>query len=206
MDIGRCHGSQRPTAHSIHCPVPTDAVASCARQVDDEATFDQYAQIFAATGIAEAVAPLVDGKVTLYSCFYVVRSRCSARNLHTDWPDAVGTNAFTLLTPIEDYATDNFQLLYEDASGELRQYRYRTGEALVLASRFMHSTEPGAAAPEANGRPHVFLCFTFGSDKVEHWPAIAPTINGYQSRFLHRWDGASELTEIGRYLAAGAER
>ena len=51
-------------------------------------------------------------------------------------------------------------------------------------------------------RPHVFLCFTFGSDKEELWPVIAPTINGYQSRFLHRYDGVSELTEIGRYLAA----
>ena len=108
--------------------------------------------------------------------------------------------SFTLLTPLEDYATTDFQLLYEDSSGEMRQYRYRAGEAIVLASHFMHSTEPGAADPEANGRPHVFLCFTFGSDKAEHWPAIAPVINGYQSRFLHRFDGVSELTQIGAYL------
>ena len=151
--------------------------------------------------MADALAPLIDSKrVRLYSCFYVVRSRCSDPNYHTDWPDAVGNNAFTLLTPIEDYTTENFQLLYEDRAGSRLQYRYRTGEAICFSSHFVHSTEPGRSAPDSNGRPHVFLCFTFGSDKEEHWPIIAPTINGYQSRFLHRYDGESELTEIGKYL------
>jgi len=71
--------------------------------VNDEATFKTYANIFAEMGVAEAFAPLIDCEesVRLYSCFYVVRSRCGSPNLHTDWPSAVGTNAFTLLTPLE---------------------------------------------------------------------------------------------------------
>ena len=170
--------------------------------VNDEATFAKYEQIFDDTGVADVLEPLIDSErcVRLYSCFYVVRSRCSDPNYHTDWPDAVGNNAFTLLTPIEDYKTEDFQLLYKDKAGSSLQYRYRTGEAICFSSRFVHSTEPGRSAAESNGRPHVFLCFTFGSDKEEHWPVIAPTINGYQSRFLHRCDGESELTEIGKYL------
>lgn len=174
--------------------------------VNDEATFDVYRQIFDEMGVAAALAPLIDSEssIRLYSCFYVLRSRCAAPNWHTDWPEAVGTNAFTLLTPLEDYATEDFQLLYKDSDRDVQQYRYRAGEAICFASRFVHSTEPGRAAADSAGRrrPHVFLCYTFGSDKQEHWPAIAPTINGYQSRFLHRYDGQSELTEIGNYLAA----
>ena len=153
--------------------------------------------------MAQRMAPWIDVDVgvRMYSAFYVVRSRCSAPNLHTDWDDAVGTNAFTLLAPLEDYPTTNFQMLYQDASGsrELRRYRYRPEEAVVFTSRFYHSTEPGVALGGA-AQPHAFLCFTFGSDKVEHWPTIAPTISGYQSRVLRRWDGSFALTEIGEYL------
>ena len=178
--------------------------------VNDESTFDVFAEIFAATGVGEALSPLIDlaDKVALYSCFFVVRSRCSDLNLHTDWPDSVGNNAFTLLTPIDDYSSaDGFHLLYEDRAGALQQYRYQLGEAICFSSRFVHGTEPGKATPDARGRarPHAFLCFTFGSDKAAHWPEIQPTIGGYQSRFLRRFDGASELTDIGRYLQrAGA--
>ena len=223
--------------------------------VDDEATFNVFANLFEEMGIANALAPVIDldDTVRLYSCFYVVRSRCSAANWHTDWPDAVGTNAFTLLSPIEEYETDDFQLLYEDSQGVQKQYKYRLGEAICFSSRFVHSTEPGHAIPEQDGsvRPHVFLCFTFGSgarasifispggqfipqsclasliphpslrhssrrldpvyriacapDKAEHWPVIAPTIDGYQSRFLRRYDGVSQLTQIGEYLDGETE-
>ena len=170
--------------------------------VNDEATFDVYRELFDSTGIADRMAPFIDydERIALYSCFYVVRSRCASPNWHTDWPSAVGTNAYTLLVPIEDYQTADFQLLYKDADKAVRQYRYNTDEAIVFSSHFVHSTEPGRSVDD---RPHVFLCFTFGSDKECHWPVIAPTINGYQSRFLHRYDGVSELTQIGVYLDEG---
>ena len=182
--------------------------------VDDKAAWDLFEQIFWSSGLAEAVAPLVDLErgIRLYSSFFVVRSRCAAANFHTDWDDSVGTNAFTVLAPLEEYGTDNFQLLYhEDPSGSQagggraderkapKQYRYRRGEALTFSSRFVHSTEPGAAAG-GHRYPHAFLCFTFGTDKAKHWDTIEPTIGGYQSRFLCRYDGKFELTEIGRHL------
>ena len=50
------------------------------------------------------------------------------------------------------------------------------------------------------GRPQVYLCCTFGSDKARVWPDIAPTISGYQSRILVAADGSVRLTEIGEYL------
>ena len=155
-------------------------------------------------GVAEALRPYIDCDegVRLYSSFYVVRSTCDAPNLHTDWGDAVGCNAFTLLAPLEDYTTADFQLLYQngDRKGPLRQYTYKAGEAIVFSSKFVHSTEPGCAV-DGSGRPHAFLCWTFGSDKEEHWVAIEPTIGGYQSRFMRTYDNKFKLTDIGRYLA-----
>ena len=174
--------------------------------VDDRTAWDTFANIFDASGVAEALAPLVDleAGVRLYSSFFVVRSRCSAPNMHTDWPDAVETNAFTLLAPLDDYATSDFHLLFhgsteEGGRSELQRYTYRRGEALTFASRFVHSTEPGAAL-NGHREPHAFLCFTFGSDKAEHWSDIRPVIGGYQSRFLCRYDGEFELTDLGKYL------
>lgn len=171
--------------------------------VDDESTFETFRSIFDEMGVAKTMEPYIDfdNQVRLYSSFFVVRSRCSTPNIHSDWPIKVGTNAFTLLTPIDNYLTEDFHLLYEDweQSRTLKQYRYKAGEALVFCSKFMHSTEPGQAIDGAR-TPHAFLCFTFGSDRQEHWPAIAPTINGYQSRFLSCYDGSFQLTQLGEYL------
>lgn len=175
--------------------------------VDDEPTFASFAKIFWDSGVADALRPLVDYDegIALYSCFYVIRSRCGAPNFHTDWDDSVGTNAFTLLAPLEEYETSDFHLLYHGDAGATAtptpplQYRYREGEAIVFASHFVHSTEPGCAVDDA---PHAFLCFTFGSDKAEHWPSIVPTIGGYQSRIMKRFNGTWALTEIGEYLQA----
>ena len=182
--------------------------------VDDKTAWDAFSDIFWSSGVADALADVIDldAGVRLYSSFFVVRSHCSNPNYHTDWADSVGTNAFTLLAPLDDYATRDFHLLYsgerregdeihDSAGQQLRQYVYRRGEALTFASRFVHSTEPGEAVEGARA-PHAFLCFTFGSDRAEHWGNILPTIGGYQSRILCRYDGDFELTDIGRHLRA----
>jgi len=171
--------------------------------VDDMATWRTFRSIFEDTGLAELVAPLVSPlhrQVQLYSSFYVVRSRCSGANWHADWPVGVGTSAWTLLAPIEEYATEDFHLLYHDSAGEVHQYRYREGEGILFGSHFMHSTEPGQAIGGA-AAPHVFLCFTFGSDDMDFYEEhVAPTISGYQSRIVVAADGSERLTEIGSYL------
>lgn len=172
--------------------------------VDDRQAWDVFSDLFWSSGVAEAMAPFidVDKGVQLYSSFFVVRSRCAAANYHTDWADGCGTNAFTLLAPLDDYPTSDFHLLYKCGGGRekgLKQYRYRRGEAIVFSSKFIHSTEPGQALG-GHRTPHAFLCFTFGTDKREHWDTILPTIGGYQSRFLCQWNGEFALTEIGKYL------
>ena len=140
----------------------------------------------------------------LYSAFFVVRTACDGVHFHTDWADDVGTNAFTLMTPLADYpiapneSGGQFQLLYRDyehsfdSMGEdiaqgagVHRYIYRKGEAIVFGSHFSHSTEPGRPAADA---PQVYLCFTFGSDKAEHWPSVFASC-GYQARVLAGPDG-----------------
>jgi hypothetical protein len=82
-----------------------------------------------------------------------------------------------------------------------RRYVYRRGRAIVFGSRFSHSTEPGRTA---DGAPHVYLCFTFGTDQPERWPMIAQTIDS-QSRVLARPDGALVLSALGRRIEAERE-
>jgi len=171
--------------------------------VDDLATWQTFRTIFEATGVAEAVTPLVSPlhrRVQLYSSFYVVRSHCTDANWHADWPAGTGTSAWTLLAPLERYETSDFHLLYKDCKGAVHQYQYEEGEAILFGSHFMHSTEPGRARQGA-AAPHAFLCFTFGSDDLSFYEDhVAPTISGYQSRIVVAADGAVRLTEIGEYL------
>ena len=171
--------------------------------VDDMQTWQDFREIFEESDVSKVVASKVSPlheRVQLYSSFYVVRSRCSDANWHADWPPGVGTSAWTLLAPIEEYQTGDFQLLYRNSAGKVEQYRYREGEAILFGSHFMHSTEPGCSVDGAEA-PHVFLCFTFGSDDLDFYEQhIAPTIGGYQSRILVAADGSVRLTEVGKYL------
>ena len=81
----------------------------------------------------------------------------------------------------------------------IRRHDYQFGKAVVFGAGFRHSTEPGGSM-EPDGEPHVYLCFTFGTDRQEHWPLIAQTIDGDQSRLLCRPDGETVLTQLGRTL------
>ena len=84
--------------------------------------------------------------------------------------------------------------------GATRRYEYARGKAIVFGSGFRHSTEPGRAA--AGASPHAYLCFTFGTDLPEHWPHIAQTVDGDQSRVIAPpgGDGAVALSRLGRRL------
>lgn len=164
--------------------------------VDDPPTYKRFAGLFERSGVASCFASIVehDHSLRLYTAFYVVRTRCAGLHLHTDFGRAVGTSALVLMTPLADYdqSTEDFHLMYEagdpddPAAIELAQYRYKLHRALVFASRFRHSTQPGRASGD---RPHVFLCFVFGTDRPFHWPAIVQALEYLQSRMIMRPDG-----------------
>jgi hypothetical protein len=149
----------------------------------DEAAFETFQSAFDRLGIAAHVEPYVDVQdaVRLYAGFLVVRSRCTEANFHCDWRGA-NNDAFTLLTPATANA-GGFGLLYERLSGDVGDYDYSMGEAIVFGDGFSHSTQPGDSAD-----PVVLLCFEFGSDRMEHWPKIYPNI-AKQATHLRQPDG-----------------
>jgi len=173
----------------------------CWISADDDAAFAIFEDWLSRSTLAEQLASAMDcsDKPVLYNGYFVVRRGCSGVNMHTDFVDAVGTNAFTVMTPLRDYRNaDNFQLVYLDDAGSPQQYRYRRGEALCFGAWFQHSTEPGQADP-ADG-VHCYLCFTFGSDKKEYWPLVLETQGGYAARVLRGPDRTEHVTGVGRFL------
>lgn len=126
----------------------------------------------------------IDRGLRMYCPFFVVRSRCDRTRFHRDYGWNMGTNAYTLMTPLEDMASvPDGHLAYLDTWGRRRIYRYRKGTAVILGAGFTHGTQPVASGP-----PRAFLCFTFGSDKDQYWPVVKKTI-GHQSRMICRPDG-----------------
>ena len=208
----RCHGGEKFFCH--HAGWSSD-VGWCS--ADDQPTHDLFLSIFERMGLAKTFGPVIshgDGGVHLYSAFFVVRTSCTAPDLHVDYGDAVKTHALTLMTPLyEEYsAVEDFQLLYTSEPGSKpRRYRYKLGEAIVFGAGFVHSTEPGVAPLDdsvGTRRAHAYLCFAFGSDREEHWSSIAETIDGNQTRQISRpaqLNGAQKLSlsKLGLRIEAG---
>ena len=198
--------------------------------VDDTATFDVFRRIFEQCELAKTFRSICqcEADPRLYSASFVMRSRCEEPNMHVDYLEGVGARALTLMTPLRAFPRarsiggagnggGEFQLVYEEARPaadgggaaaaapapsvpapfRVRRYEYQLGKAVIFGGGFKHSTEPGHAADD---EPHCYLCFTFGTDRLEHWPLIAQTIDGDQSRMLCRPDGKMVLTQFGRRL------
>jgi hypothetical protein len=123
----------------------------------------------------------IDKKVQFYAGFLHVRSNCAESNFHVDW---IRTNneGFTLLTPVSGLETGP-RLLYKKLTGEIAEYRYKAGEAIVFGDHFIHSTPPGKLNP-----PFTLLVFNFGTDKMEHWDKLKAT-QGRQCPLVRRPDG-----------------
>lgn len=149
----------------------------------DVESFTFFENLFRASRIAELVTHHIDYKDTiqLYSGFFVSRGRCTKPNFHFDWIDA-NNNAFTFLMPLTSNCQD-MGLTYITVRGDQAEYRYRPNKALLFGDFFYHSTAPGETAERC-----VLLSFTFGTDKMEHWPAIAQTAAA-QGRLHRRPDG-----------------
>jgi hypothetical protein len=127
----------------------------------------------------------VDTDIRMYCPFFVVRSRCEQTRFHSDYEWDAGTNGYTLMTPVQDMSSDvDGHLEYLDIRGRRRMYRYRVGTAVVFGAGFIHGTQKMLA-----GSPRAFLCFTFGSDKEQHWPALKKTVATW-SRQVRRPGGA----------------
>lgn len=152
--------------------------------------FDRFRSVFDRLGIAKHVEQYLDldRGVRLYSGFFVSRSRCAEPDFHLDWRDT-NNEAFTLLTPLTENSA-GFGLLYRKSDGTIGEYEYKLGEALIIGDNFIHSTKPGVSQ-----EPVVLLSFTFGSDKMEHWPSIARTA-ARQGILVCRPDGSFERVPL----------
>lgn len=150
---------------------------------DNEEGSALFESAFQRLGIPEQAAPYLDieREVRLFVGFLVIRSQCTRPNFHTDWRQ-LNNEAFTVLTPITANS-ENFGLLYGKLNGEIGDYEYRPGEAIMFGDNFVHSTKPGRSR-----EPVALLCFQFGSDKMKYWPAILPQIDT-QATQLRRPDG-----------------
>lgn len=147
---------------------------------DQARSFASYASLFAALGLAEALAAHLDWEQppVLYGGFLVVGRHAPEPLWHDDY--LPGAQAYTLITPLFELAPEHGHLLYEDAQAQERRYTYRLGEAIVLGEQFLHSTEP--YAPSASLR--VLLSLTFGSVDWAQWPLIRPALRS-QSYYYH---------------------
>jgi len=153
-------------------------------------TFRWFQTRFQRLGAPEHVQPFLDIEQTvrMFSGFLVSRSYCDQPDWHVDWFDT-NNEAFTLITPITD-APEGFGLLYERSDGSQGVYNYQRGKAIAFGDRFRHSTKPGR-----NADPVVLLCFTFGTDRMEHWPAIERTA-GSQGNLMRLPDGRFLVHDI----------
>ena len=149
-----------------------------------------FESAFERMGVSDHVRRYLDveREVRLYAGFLVIRSQCAQPKFHVDWAKT-NNEAFTMLTPVSGHSPA-FGLLYKKLTGDVGDYEYRSGEAIIFGDHFSHSTKPGRSE-----EPVILLCFEFGSDKMEHWDKIYETI-GRQSGFLRRPDGEFMFTGL----------
>jgi len=156
---------------------------------DTMAGFATFQSAFDRIDVARHTREFLDleSQVRLYAGFLHTRSQCSEPNFHVDW-SLTNNEAFTLLTPVCGLG-DGQSLLYKKLTGEVAEYTYRPGEAIVFGDHFIHSTPPGSSDP-----PFTLLVFNFGTDKMNHWDKIRKT-TGTQCRLIRRPDGQFSRSE-----------
>ena len=146
-------------------------------------TYLKFSNLFNKLNVTNYVKEYIDfnEELVMYGGFIVTRKSCESTYFHMDWVD-VGNEAFNIVTPIYNNQ-DGFGLLYMDTSHTVREYDYQIGKAIIIGDNFIHSTKPGDSED-----PVLLLSFTFGTDKMEHWPAISKTALT-QSNFIHMPNG-----------------
>jgi hypothetical protein len=135
-----------------------------------EAAFATFESAFERLDAARHVRDYLDleREVRLYAGYLVTRSECTKLKFHVDWM-LTNNEAFTLLTPLCGFEPGQ-KLLYKKLTGEVAEYSYKPGEAIIFGDHFAHSTPRGAWNP-----PFTLLVFQFGTDKMVHWPKVLRT-------------------------------
>jgi hypothetical protein len=153
-----------------------------------EKAFRRFESAYERLDVARHVREYLDIErdVHFYTGFLHTRRECKATNFHVDWK-LTNNEAFTLLTPLRG-AEHEQKLLYKKLNGEVAEYVYRPGEAIIFGDHFTHSSPPGVSDP-----PFSLLVLYFGTDKMAHWGKLLRT-QGRQCALLQRPDG--ELIEI----------
>ena len=157
---------------------------------DDPDSFAYFQRLFDDLGMAGVVAPYVDHseQIRLFAGFFVMRRWCTEEDMHFDW-DEGNNDGFTLMAPLTANAAD-LGLAYLDFRLQRRVYSYTMGRGVVFGDLFMHSTQAGET-----DEPAVFLCFNFGTDKMDRWPQLSQT-TGHQGRLHRRPDGVFVLDQV----------
>lgn len=156
---------------------------------NSEEAFGQFRSAYERLGVAADVREYldIDRDVRFYAGFLHTRSRCATPDFHVDWM-LTNNEAFTLLTPVSGSEAGQ-SLLYKKLTGDIAEYVYRPGEAIVFGDHFLHSTPPGSFDP-----PFTLLVFNFGTDKMAHWDKIVRT-TGTQCALICQPDGELVITE-----------
>ena len=153
---------------------------------EDERTYRHCDDLFRRVQLGP-IAGLLDvvQAVRLYCPLFVVRSRCLSPHFHKDYTWGCGTNAYTLMTPLEEFSlAKGGHLAYLDTWGRQRVYQYRLGTAVVFGTGFIHSAQPMPPGPT-----RAFLCFAFGSDRESFWPELRQGVS-WRNRLHCRPSGA----------------
>ncbi|KZR67591.1 hypothetical protein [Prochlorococcus sp. MIT 1303] len=131
---------------------------------NNKKSYNLFLKIFNELGVEAVMKNFISHRETIvmYNGFYVTRSKCSATNFHTDWPDG-NNDGFTLITPLI-HPPGNPDLAYLDKDSNQRTYKYEMGKAINFGSNFIHSTEIGHS-----DAPSVLLSMTYGTDMMELW-------------------------------------
>jgi hypothetical protein len=150
---------------------------------DSEPAFRIFESAYQRLDVARHVREYLDLErdVRFYTGFLHTRKDCMKAHWHVDWK-LTNNEAFTLLTPVSGFESGQ-KLLYKKLTGEVAEYAYKPGEAIIFGDHFIHSTPPGTS-----DRPFSLLVLYFGTDKMKHWDKLLRT-TGQQCPLLQCPDG-----------------
>lgn len=142
-------------------------------------TYEIFKSFMDELDIMDDIKELVDfeNKIEVYCGFFVVGKKMDRETWHNDFQD--GANGYTLITPLFELDGSHGHLMYKDRAANTKIHEYKMSEAVVFGDGFEHATQ---LYPETD-ELRVMLSFTFGTDKIEHWPVLKQTI-GAQSNYM----------------------